>query len=294
MREKKQTEITKTTRTGLPAKLPSNFRSVKLKELAIQRGQRLRTIRNLAKLSLEEFAEKLGAHPGQLGRQERGDSCMGFHHANVHCRKLLTMGILVRPEWLLTGAKEGPKFIAQESFSIYEYLMEKLENKKKDPALSQESDSETEKDNEEKSQMIGSYLLLKLFQETHSNSELLYVNDNKMHPVVTKGDVVAGVKVAIDNPNLYHDKICILQLQDTSVKIVRKINVIENMDDLVILSTMDGSVAEVVKTPQMIAPIIFRYHDVTNFEFNVKVETNDQDMLKISFEDYLKNFKFVE
>ena len=66
------------------------------------------------------------------------------------------------------------------------------------------------------------------------------------------------------------------------------------MSNHIIISTFDGHPPEVIEKPELIAPILFKYKDVVSSELELKVDHNSQDMLKISFGDYVKNFNINE
>lgn len=193
-------EIRYSDNTGLQTKLNSGLRTTTLKEIAKQRGDRIRTIREKLNKTLEEMAKIFHIQSGNYGRMERGEVCMSRSVAYWISRTLLDLGIIATTTWLLSGKGPSPQVIINEPLKLYDYLKEKFElNIQKSEIGKEEQDA-----------LLINSMIIYLYQKANPNSLLTYVKDTKMEPSFYKGNIVGGRIVSEENYNELHGKDCIV------------------------------------------------------------------------------------
>lgn len=279
MIKNKNNKEEKITKTGLLGNLPSMIRTEKLKKIALDRGQRLRQIRTILGYNLDYFSELLGINQGTLGRLERGDTCISIDMGKWIVKRLIENGMMLNVEWLITGKGFAPQQIKSEEFSIKDTLSDILsKNKNIDVEL------------QDNIPILISVLCTKLISETHKSVLSTYVKDNKMSPIYEKGEFVMGI--ISDNIDEYNGKICIIVKKGstltTSIKLIRKISVIEENNQKIILAipynilSDHEEVCKIINNDYIIAPIIFKYNDSMDSNNNkLKCGLDEYDLSRI-------------
>ncbi len=246
--------------TGLP-RLSSHLRTENLKKLAMERGARLRTLRGLTKLKLDDFAKKLSINAGTCGRMERGDTCLSIDIAHWCSKQLMGRGLMVTAEWLLTGKGEGPCQLANYNFDLKEFLTQLIYDKYgKDESID---------GSEEKIVVLSTYLLTELFLSMHKGAMIAYVKDNKLNPIFNKGEIVGGTKITKDQINEADGKDCIIEIK-TGVKIIRTIHLLGDGKIALMSNRSENNKPEILnKFPVNLAIINFRYKEKVNYDLKI-------------------------
>lgn len=214
------------TGAGLARGLSGEVRTNCLKEIGMHRGVRLRFLREMLGMSIENFAKVMELNVGAVGRLERGATAFSVSNGCWIKAKLLELGIDVKMEWLLHGKKSGPKKIEENKQDAQSFFGQ---------FLGKDVDLDTLTDNDK------AVLELKVFQWAHKDSIISNARDNHMEPFVSKGDYVGGVLI---NPLDAHEQNCIIVL-NTGAHLIRRIFKID--DNTLLLSSYDSSL-----TPQIV------------------------------------------
>lgn len=163
---------------------------------AVERGNRLRRVRNMANLSRKDICEdgtlmNVNTYKSwELGRY----GGLPRDGAETVIKKVAQEGVLCSLEWLLY--EKG--IVPQVTYLISEDI-NKSEN---DTSLSDE-------------QKITQELLL--FKKHHTDILHCHIMDDGMHPYFEQGDVVAGQRLTGDAIMTLEAKNCILQLEDNTL-----------------------------------------------------------------------------
>ena len=181
--KEKSIAAVKTTRNGINANLDSYQRSMRIKHLAFYRAMRIKFIRTILEMNIDDFAKFTSIHQGALGRMERAEACASLHAAEVIARACVTNQLLdVRAEWIINGTGTCPTFIKKKEIDITSYLRQLPEQQS---AFNNTVDSSTKK-------YLTTFLFTKLFQSTYNNVISVLIKDDKMLPMFQKGDLVFG------------------------------------------------------------------------------------------------------
>ncbi len=249
-------EVRFSNNSGLEKKLPSSVRTEHLKEIAIQRGERLRSIREKLNKTLEELTTAFHMNQGNYGRMERGEVCMSRPFAYWISKNLLNYGMVVTSTWLLSGKGPSPQVFVNEPLKLYDYLKDKIENNQSTKKLNtQEEISENEREI-----LLIHNMIIYLYNKSYPHSLITYVKDTKMEPSFTKGDLVCGKIVDEANYQDLHGKDCIVQYGTHIV--VRRVIIADNM---FILKSNDEFDVKIVNFIDKAAIINFRMcPDISN------------------------------
>lgn len=197
------------TATGLRAKLPSYVRTDQLFKLALGRGARLRMLRTLLHLTIEEFAAKTGQNAGTIGRIERGETCLSIALAKWFSRFAMEAGVLATSEWLLSSEGSKPQIVARTHIDLLDFLNKSSVGVKSNFSeeeiaqsaslnsnnfIDQQKLSRNDEDNEEH-HLVSCHLMSKLFASLYTDHIIIFVRDYKMKPVYNKGEMLAGIKI---------------------------------------------------------------------------------------------------
>lgn len=263
-------EVKFSNNSGLERKLPSNIRTEHLKEIALQRGERLRSIREKLNKTLEELTTAFHMNQGNYGRMERGEVCMSRPFAYWISKNLLNYGMVVTSTWLLSGKGPSPQVFVNEPLKLYEYLKNKFEqNQDIITDNSPEAMSEKERDI-----LLIHNMIIYLYNKSYPNSLITYVKDTKMEPSFSKGDLVCGKIVDENNYQELHGKDCIIQ-SGTHI-FVRRVIIVDN--DF-ILKSGDECDIKILNHIDKAAIINFRMCPDISQESNVPITTDINKMM---------------
>jgi transcriptional regulator with XRE-family HTH domain len=252
-----QEETEFSTRTGLQKQLPSYIRTTQLKRIAKERGDRIRTIRELVKKTLEEFASELGMNAGNLGRLERGDVCLSVFLADWMSRSLVNSGVVVTSQWLLSGKGALPQIIINDEMSIKEYLINKFNHSIPNSVEEQQ-----------KSELLMNHVSIFMYKQIYKDSIVTYVRDCKMEPVFFKGEIVAGYKVDVNHMNELDGSDCIIEPKLGGQIMIRRVYVRNNK--LVLIDHKEHDPLILDSYPDAVAKINFRI-GVPNHDIKINV-----------------------
>ena len=229
----------KITKTGLQAKLPGYIRTQKLQKTAAERGARIRAVRNMIKINLDDFAKILDISHGTVGRIERGSTCLSIDLANWIAQKSIENGVLVSSEWILTGKGDQPVKVTDQ-FSIKECFidfMNSVFNKTNQKTVSNET-----------IKLLSHYFFYKMNHEISSENnretDIFFVKNDKMRPLLKKGNLVMAYEIKnIEWKDLEND-ICVIEYENENI--ICSACCIES--DKLVIFFMDNS------KPQVISP----------------------------------------
>lgn len=247
--------------TGLQKNLSSTERTANLQKIAKERGERLRTIREQAKKTLEEFAQALNMNAGHIARLERGESCLSLLFAAWITKIVINYGIIVTNTWLLSGKGTPPQFIINEPLNLYNYVKDFLESRIDLAEIAAKDNTEIEKH-----KLIMDYMMIFLYKQANPECIITYVRDTKMEPSFFKGNIVAGKKVNQENHSEINGKDCIVF--HNNQMIVRTVIVAENNYVLCAKEPKDVIVLEKLEE---VAVINFRMFSEVSEDVNIKV-----------------------
>lgn len=256
--------------TGLP-KLSSHLRTENLKKLAMERGARLRTIRGLTKLKLDDFAKILSMNAGTVGRIERADTCLSIDIAHWISKQLMRRGLMVTAEWLLTGKGDGPCQLANYDFDLKDFLTKVLYDKHGKDHVTKKDGTKVSKieEHKEKSAILSPYLIGELFLSMNGNAMIAYVKDNKLSPIFNKGEIVGGIKVTKDNLSEADGKDCIVEIKPGN-KIIRTVHLLGDGKIVLMSNRSEEDKPEVLdKFPVSLAIITLRYKEIINYDLKI-------------------------
>ncbi len=252
----------KISSTGLPINMSSGRRSVLLKRVSMDRGGRLKSLRQLTGKKLDEFARLLNMNPSTYSRFERQASCLSIDNASWITKQLLPLGIIVSANWILFGQGPGPSKLIQDGFSIFDYL-EALRKSGGDDTISSQS--------KELQSVLFASLSEKLFRLMYKNALIHHVSDNQISPVYCKGDIVGGVVLDQRDYHKADAKECIVLLKQ-DVMLARLVKLCDNGRILLLTNRENLDKVQILdEAPIKIAPILWRYTEQSLI--------NDQDML---------------
>ena len=200
------------TTTGLQPKLPSFVRTDRLQKFAASRGIRLRTLRTLLHLTIEEFSDKTHQNSGTVGRIERGETCLSINLARWISKFAIENGVLVTSNWLLYGNGDGPQVIRQKNIDLIDFMRSvDGSTNSKDGKVASDGSASSAKQNTEEYKLLSSHLISQLFARLHAEHVLIYVKDHKMSPVYKKGETLGGIKFSNEDLNLLNGEDVIVE-----------------------------------------------------------------------------------
>lgn len=209
--------------SGLPSGLSSEVRTDRLKDIGLQRGVRLRFIREMLGMSIENFSKALEVNIGALGRFERGKTVLSIVHACWIKTKLLELGIDVKTVWLLNGKRKGPEKIQDNSKEMNSFFSS-IVGKNLDDEELDEYDKAT--------------IEIHTFKKVNGDKAIIsYARDTNMLPVISKGDYVGAIKSDIYDVN---GQDCIIVCKKTGARLLRK--VFKHDEKSVILTTYNNNI----------------------------------------------------
>lgn len=237
----------KYTAVGIPQNLASHYRTECLRQLGKRRGDRLRVLRELLDYTTEEFAKILCLNAGTLGRFERAETCITVDVANMIYNKLIEhddIRIIVKPSWLLNGQKGGIQFLNKKELNIEEYLKKMAEN-----------DKSLKPDMVDTIQSMSMFLEIYAFKKFNNNALVSYVKDNRMSPIIEKGDYVGGIILPETEYSTLNGDICIVEVKK-NIFVIRRVYL---LDGRIFLTSEDNSDPQILDTlPLTIARMCWR------------------------------------
>jgi hypothetical protein len=272
------------TRTGIMDKLSSVERSRLISELAVPRGQKLKKIRHILNLSMENFAKLLDINSAQIGRLERGEVCLSEPLAEYFLKRIYSeldkVNLQVQQsmlKWLLYGSVEGKN--QEEKEGAQEIMFKKFE---KDGIRAERYFENTEKDDDGVTQededlmteattvYFGNALLKKFDKNTIST----LCRDDKMWPFCQKGDYVSGIKIKKEFYHLANGYDCIIELgSKKGSRLVRRFYIDSETGTYIMVGYKDSTPIVLTETPSLLAVINFRQI------FNMKIQPLRRNLL---------------
>lgn len=195
------------TMNGLPRNLPSYIRTDAVKKLSEARGLRVRMVRHIASMSLNDFSQSVGIEHGSMGRIERGSTCLSILKAKTISLNLYNQaGLLVSPKFLLSGSGK----------SILEMDIPKVDI------------SRTLNDIIQKKTTLPEYLtqyfaISYVYKEIYKQQKpiIMFVNDSSMDLIYKKGDMVGGIIKDKNIEGYFKGQPCIVRFKNNQPPLVR-------------------------------------------------------------------------
>lgn len=204
-------------------------------QLALQRGQRLRQLRKLARLTLKQMGSDGQINPNTLAAWESAlYAGLTQKGAIKVINRLKKEGIICDIEWLMHGNGNPP-----ETLSVFQ-ITDSVSNDKPDTICIENE--------------------IKLFETLHPNFIGMTLQDNHMAPNYKKGDYIAGVALPKDKLTLAAGKPVIAKLKENCL-LCRHL-IVDELDDSVALVASNLSQANpaIIYTTATIEISLILYH----------------------------------
>lgn len=161
---------------GIDRNLSKEQRHLLTVSLAKYRGTRLRLLRNILYMTINEFAILVQVKPTSLGRIERGETCLTVSFAKWVSQKCSAeLNIAVSAKWLLSGDGIGPRVTDDKNKNKVQHC------------------------NKSNLQNIDENIWINIHQQfvAHYKERAVtcFVKDNHMFPLYKKGFVVGGISL---------------------------------------------------------------------------------------------------
>ncbi|MES2997705.1 MAG: helix-turn-helix transcriptional regulator [Pseudomonadota bacterium] len=165
-----------------------------------ERAHRIRFLRKMARLSMKEFAQHCNIGLTTINYWEQGYSSITERGAKKVCKAMREEGIECSTIWLMSGLGAQAKIIDPSKLSKLNYAsIESFQQ-----TIREENSSYLEEKIKEE---------LQVFQKIHPESLVHLINDDSMHPLYCKGDIVAGKKLTGKNMELANGIDCIVEIE---------------------------------------------------------------------------------
>jgi transcriptional regulator with XRE-family HTH domain len=173
-----------------------------------ERARRLKFLRKITCLSMKEFAQHCNLGLTTINYWEQGYSSITERGAKKVCKAMREEGIECSTIWLMSGLGTQAKIIDPSKLSKLNYnLLESFPQ-----TVCEENSSYFQGKIKEE---------LELFQTIHPDSFVHLISDEGMHPLYSKGDIVAGKKLTGKNMELANGVDCIVEIEKNKLRIRR-------------------------------------------------------------------------
>lgn len=181
-------------------------------EVAVERGKRLRFLRNITGMVTQTFGRLCGIGRTTVSSWEQGINPLTERGAEKVVHAVRKEGIRCTTLWLLHGLGDAPRIIEQDKLSKLNYQIL--------------TPSETSSLQEEQMGYGGSDVEkeIELFKRDHPDHLVYRIKDDSMYPNYQENEWVGGVKLSPQAMDLAHGLDCIVQLKNDAL-LVRRIKI---------------------------------------------------------------------
>ena len=214
---------------------------MQLSSISLERGKRLKSILTLAGLSALEFAKKHKLSIHTLHAWRAGTRTLSLKGAQKLSQVLKNEGWFCTPEWLLYGKGLTP--IPIEKFSQHVTVAEE----EYFPASWVSEDFRITKE-------------VAFFTQVNPEGIALTIDDESMHPLYTKGDLIAGVPIKREEYGNAVGYPCIIDVRNLG-RVCRMLHrtASDGIFQLSVVNLMAEVYSPIIHNPQIqsLAPIIW-------------------------------------
>lgn len=180
------------------------------KDLKIERGQRLKFLRDMTGMSGEKFAHHCGVARSTITGWETGANGLTERGARKVLEAMKKEGITCNILWLLHGVGMRPKITDQNKLSRLHYpdFKSEFEQSVQEPSLEEGMNYFEE---------------IALFKKQYTDHLIYTLPDDSMSPIYQAYDCVGGYKLSHSQLELAQGKICIVLLKGEHAPLVRRI-----------------------------------------------------------------------
>ncbi len=171
----------------------------------IERGHRLRQIRNMLGMTIEEFGAFCGKGESTIRQWEQGRAS-GLSHKGAHSiiSKLHGSNVSCNVDWLYSGEEEPPKYVDATVANLP--FLNMMSNKSEADRIQQE---------------------MTVFKHHAQDAITWMLTDNSMEPMYHPQDYVGGIQYRDENMRQLDSKICLVKLADGET-LLRKVKLNEH------------------------------------------------------------------
>jgi DNA-binding transcriptional regulator YiaG len=178
-------------------------------EVALERGKRLRFVRNITGMVTHTFGRLCGIGRTTVSSWEQGINPLTERGAEKVVHAVRKEGIRCTTLWLLHGIGEAPKIVEQDKLSKLNYqTLTPVETPSLEEIQTSYKGSDLEKE-------------IELFKATYPEHLIYRIQDDSMQPIYREGEWVGGVRLSQEALDLAHGMDCIVQLKN-GLLIVRR------------------------------------------------------------------------
>lgn len=270
------------THSGVKRLIPKDTKNSMIEKIAIVRGCRLATLRQLSGYPLHQFAIVVGLSPVTIKRLESGVTCLNDETANSITTQINSASsfIIVTSRWLMYGDQGGLTISKDKALSVSS-LMKDLQDKHVD----------NEPSIQEASFIEGFLLFYQIEGIKLLNPDVIFcvVSDNKSE-LFQKGDHVAGKVVKTHEYRFLDKDVCIVKIKNKlCIRIVTYTNgafVLStsfnylNSDVQILNKVPENGFARIWWTFKQLHPLCVKSSDVENdIVYNTAIENESNELV---------------